>query len=519
MPSLYQRLGSIVKGVLSGFDRIVFKGCIRPLMYEAGVASFLQSQGVLNKEYKAWALAQTKTLIDDAEALSQNERQESIKPIVSAKIRKEKLAREQQDKLGITEGLIGVWWAMEVCNTYKAKFSTTQTYPRMTHSRTKCKHLYFYFDHPEFGFMNIRLQTWFPFHIQIAMNGREWLRRSLAREGIGFNAHRNKFLHIDDMKAAQALLTRQLDTDWPKMLSGFLPTVFPSKNTALGGHLSYYWTLWQSEWATDYLFTSYKELAPLGERLLRHAFMTGTGERVLRYLDRPFTHAGKPYASNGNDVSSRLLAFQDGLRVRHWVDQNSVKVYTEQNVLRVETTINNPGMFKIYRHREGERKDAPKQLRKMRKGVADVVLRAKISQGVNDRLAAQLCECRQTVSLSETLEKSRRRRKSKGRSIRALDVMGKDRELLLAIADPVYSLGGMTNRELRGKLKVTLTGLTEKQASGKVSRLLRLLRDHGIIRKLPRQRRYRLSAHGAQMTTALAAALSASTEELMGIAA
>ena len=367
--------------------------------------------------------------------------------------------------------------------------------------------------------MNIRLQTWFPFHLQIAMNGREWLRRSLEREGIGFDAQRNKFLHIDDMKAAQALMNRQLDTAWPEMLNGFLPTVFPSMKTALGQQLSYYWTLWQSEWATDYLFTSPQKLAPIGEQLLRQAFMTGTGERVLRYLDRPFTNAGKPYASNDNEVSSRQLRFQDGLRVRHWVDQNSVKVYTEQNVLRVETTINNPSMFKVYRRKEGERKDMPKQRRAMRKGVADVALRAKVSQEVNERLEAGLCECRQRESLSATFAKSRRMRKCKGRNIRALDVMGKDRELLLAIADPVYSLGGMTNRELREKLKGSLVGLTDKQASSKVSRLLRLLRDHGIIRKLPRQRRYRLSAHGVQMTTALAAALSASTEELMGIAA
>ena len=123
MPSLYQRLGSIVKGVLSGFDRIVFKGCIRPLMYEAGVSSFLQGQGVLNKEYKAWALAQTKTLIDDAEALSQSERQEPITQIVSTKIRKEKLAHAQQDKHGIREGLIWVWWALEACNTYSRQNS------------------------------------------------------------------------------------------------------------------------------------------------------------------------------------------------------------------------------------------------------------------------------------------------------------------------------------------------------------------------------------------------------------
>ena len=46
----------------------------------------------------------------------------------------------------------------------------------------KCLHLYHYLIHPLFGFMHLRLQTWFPFSLQVCLNGREWLARQEAKE-------------------------------------------------------------------------------------------------------------------------------------------------------------------------------------------------------------------------------------------------------------------------------------------------------------------------------------------------
>jgi len=519
MSMFLKKFSSLVNGVLSGFDRIVFKGSILPLMHEAGVASFLRGKKIFNKDFKGWMTEQTERIVSHAEEFCQEETGTPITAIRSSKLRKEELARDRQKELEIAEGLLGVWSATEACTTYKARFSRTQSFPQMSREWSKCKHLYFYFDDPSFGFLNVRLQTWFPYHIQIAMNGREWLCRGLEKAGVGFDRHKNKILSVDDYQAAQDLLDLQLDTRWAKTLGQFLPAVFPDMRAILGPHLGYYWTLWQSEWATDHIFSTPRALASVGEQLLQHAFMTGTGERVLRYLDRPFTNAGSPYLSNANEVSSRMLYFQDGLRVRHWVDENSVKAYLEQNVFRVETTINNPGMFNIYRHKEGEPKDAPKKLRPMRKGVVDVAVRSKVSQQINDRLLDQVATCNCTESFMKTLEPASRRRVSKGRIVRGLEVTGKDRSALMAIADPAFAVQGITNKAIREKLKAQLTGMTEKQASAKVSRLLRLLRDHGLIRKRPRQRRYVLTTRGATLTTTLAAALRASTEELMKMAA
>ena len=54
METFLQQFGLKIKGVLTGFDRIVFKGCLRHLSYADGAARFLERRGVLNKDYKAW---------------------------------------------------------------------------------------------------------------------------------------------------------------------------------------------------------------------------------------------------------------------------------------------------------------------------------------------------------------------------------------------------------------------------------------------------------------------------------
>lgn len=521
MDNFINKIGSTVNGIINGFDRITFKGSILPVMHESGAASFLRSKGILNKDYKGWVSQKTATIIESATELARSAGKFGITFIPSSKLRKEDIAKKRQKQLEIESGLIGIWSAIESCRSFKATYCAEKGFPQLRNYPTKCKHLYFYFDHEQYGFMNIRLQTWFPYHIQFCLNGREWLKRSLSKEGIGFKAVDNKFLHIDDYAAAQRLLDSQLDVRYSAMLEEFLPVVFPDLRDIMGQYLSYYWTMWQSEWATDYIFDSPSSIKTFKDNLLKHAFMSGTSTRILQYLDRPITNAGKPYARMNDEVYSRLMDFNDGIRVRHWVGGNSVKIYNQQNVLRVETTISDPGMFKVHRRAQGESEDTAKRQMKLRKSVADVPLRAKLSQEVNDRFTSQLAEFENEKSICDLLSGVCSRKRKAGKNIRGLDVTGKDQMLLLAISDPAFGLDGITNKALRAKLnhRDGFSNLTDKQLSAKVSRQIRLLRDHGIIRKQKNQKRYHLTPKGRQITTALPAMLNASIKGLMEIAA
>ena len=521
MESFINKFSDVIKGTISGFDRIVFKGYILPLMAAAQVMSFCRSRGILNKDYKQWMMKQTEAVIESAEQYAKDNSAFGVIPISTWRIRKEALAHERQQAEGIVNGLIGVWSCMESAFSYRARYCEKSGYPQLRNYQTRCKHLYFYFDDEEFGFMNIRLQTWFPYHIQICLNGREWLRRSLEGAGIDFIAKGNKFLHIADYQRAQELLDKQLDARFTKLLDGFLPIVFPMMQDILGPHLSYYWTLWQSEWATDFIFDSPESLNPIMNSLLRHAHVSGTSSRVLRYLDRPLTKAGNPYLNSNEDVITRVYDFNEGMRIRHWVDKNSVKLYNERNIIRVETTTNDPSKFKAYRHKQGQSPEERKQLLPLRKGVMDIPLRAKVSQQVNDRFVENLTVQHDETPAGKFIDEISHHVVKGGRRFRALDVVGKDRELLKAISDPAFRVSGLTNKMLREHLSSTDFGSkrTDKQLSAKVSRHLRILRVHGIIRKLPRQHRYQLTLKGVRMTNIINAVMAVSTENLLEMVA
>jgi hypothetical protein len=450
MDTFLQRFAGKIKGVITGFDRIVFKGCLRPLMFAAGAQGFFQSRGILNKDYKAWVRAQSAKLIDAAETYARTSCGRGITSIPSCHERKESIAHARQQALGIQSGLIGVWSCTEACTTYRAHYDAQAGFPQLRRDFARCKHLYFYYDHPLYGFLSVRVQTWFPYGIQIALNGREWLRRSLDKERIDFVLHGNKFLHMADYARAQKLLDAQTDARWLPLLAGFLPAVFP-----------------------------------------------------------------KP------ELLTRASSWHDGMRIRHWVDKNSVKLYNEQNVLRAEMTMNNPGMFRVFRRPESTPLGHPKRRMALRKGLADIPLRTQVSADVNHRFMEQMATLRDDTPLRDVLRDLTRASVQDGRRIRALDITGKDQTLLLAIADPHYVVCGLTNRRLQQALRTSpwTKGGTDKQLSARISRHLRLFRDHGLIRKMPNQRKYILTEKGRTLTTALNAMLAASTQQLMEKAA
>jgi len=521
MKHIIQRFGRAVKGILTGFDRIVFKGSILPLTHEEGAMSFCGHRGILNKDYKSWMMEQTEALVEAVDKYAKEQCGRGITHLNTWRHDKDKLAEKRREKEGIDSGLIGVWSCLESGRSYRARYSAEAGYPQLRHYRTQCKHIYQYFDDEDYGLMNVRLQTWFPYHIQVCMNGRHWLRRTLEKKNIRFYHKGNKLVYIEDHQEAQSILDDQPRRQWPGLLDRFLPGVFPTMRQTLGSYLNYYWTMWQSEWATDILFDRPETVQSITDDLMRHAFITGTANRILRYMDRPLTLSGQPYKSLPNDIVSRFMDFQEGIRVRHWVDRNSVKVYNEQNVLRIETTMNAPEMFKVYRRAQGEPSTASKKLRQLRKGVADVPLRASVSQQINNRFMDNLAAFPDQTPLRDLLGDLTRPFRKNGRRIRALEPTSKDRELLEALNDPAFSLSGITNACLRKRLSSTAwgRGRTDKQLSARISRHLRLLRDHGLIRKLPNRRRYHLTNKGRKFITAVSSALAASTQQLMKMAA
>jgi len=518
---LIARLGHAIVAVISGLDRIMLKGCFRHLMYPEGAMDFLRLRKVLNKDYKDWAQAQSQQLIASVEQYAEEHTGRGIIAIPSSRIRKEELAHRQQKEMGIENGVIGAWSCVEAGQSFRACFDREKGFPQLRWEEVRCKHLYLYLDHQDYGFCNLRIQTWFPYQIQIALNGREWLCRQLDNAGIAYQRSGNKFLELANAKAAQRFLDRQIEMRWPMMLDRLVPLIFPTRAQTMGERMSYYWTVWQSEWATDLICQDSAIARERMDDLLRHALITGTSDRVLRYLARPITRDGHPYARDNSQIVTRVATYHDGVRVRHWAGQNSAKVYNEQNVIRVETTINDAAAFRVMRKTENAPARSPKRRLPMRKGVADIEHRAEVSKGINNRVMDHLASLTDTTPLADLISSYTRGFTKDGRRVRALEPVGKDRELLLALGDPKHGIEGLSNGDLREMLGKQTWGkkYAEKPLSARISRHLVLLRNHGLIRKMPRQNRYQLTDAGRQLTAALAVALKSSTKELMKIAA
>ncbi len=147
MNSLLNRFGGSVTGCITGFDRLVFKGILRPIAYAAGVQMFLAVHGVLNKNYKEWMQSQSTTLVQTVDEYAKATCGQGITWIPSSNIRKEVLAHKRQKETGISEGLVGVWACLESCNSFRAVFDSAAGYPQLIPNPTRCKHLYFYYEH------------------------------------------------------------------------------------------------------------------------------------------------------------------------------------------------------------------------------------------------------------------------------------------------------------------------------------------------------------------------------------
>jgi hypothetical protein len=380
--------------------------------------------------------------------------------------------------------------------------------------------------HPSFGLMHARIQTWFPFAIQVCLNGREWLARQLDQAGLGYERRDNKFTDVEDFAKAQALLDRQLRTPWPQTLDRIARTIHPAHPQLLGRlPIPYYWSVYQSEWATDVAFHTRGNAQRLFGQWVRHAITSYRSADVMRFLGRTVPSHGQTHAGFEGEVVSTLRQREEGLCVKHWVNGNSIKMYDCDRLVRIETTINQAEQFKVFRPKEGGPEE-DKAWRTMRRGVADLHRRAEVSQAANERYAAATAAVQETTPLKEVAEPLCRRAPAPGRAhnrkVRALNPLAADDAgLLEAVNDPKHTTNGLRNRDLVAVLyaKPARTKAEARRRSARVSRLLRLLRAHGILQKIPRTHRDLVTTEGRTVVTALLAARNANTDFLMRNAA
>jgi hypothetical protein len=451
----------------------------------------------------------------------------TVQYLQSSKGDKEAIARAIARKDKITEGPVCALTCVEPCwgfDVYRNR--ETKKLDLVQRSR-KCLYVYQYWQHPLLGWMNARIETWFPFSIQICMNGREWLARQMDRAGIGYRQQDNCFPWVADGKQAQQLMDMQLQTNWPELLDGIAGLLNPLHDEIFRRFpIQYYWSTYQSEWATDISFRTAADLKRLYPLLVHHAMTTFSSPDVLRFLGKKLTVSGEVPGKVAAEVTSDLKRRQEGVRIKHRYNDNSVKLYDKAytsvgSVLRAELTMADPEDFKVYRRPEGDA-DAPMAWLRMRKGIADLHRRAEVSQKANDRYLDALASVDDSASLRELVGPIEKPVAWNGKRVRALHPFDEqDRLLLETISRGEFMINGLRNKDLQPLLHPTTAKSDEerRRRSSAISRKLRLLRAHHLIRKVPGSHRYHVTPKGRQIASAVIAAANATINLLIPKAA
>lgn len=469
---------------LSCFDRVVITGSLVDVGYAKAMTGFLYRLGLPIFEYPDWASQFRDELREHAEAVARDNGLE-IEFIRKKNFRKEERVREVLAERGGHPGLVHVFSAMESCTAFRPWHDkkTHKTFLKTTPG--KCLHYYFYFILPDLGLCYLRVPTWAPFRLQFYFNGHNELARKLDKKNIAYTMLDNAFVQIDDADQAQKLahtirpdrLHKRLD----QVVKAYCPIVrhFPS---------GYHWSIMQVEYATDIVFKRQKELAPIYEELVRTAIHSVKPDHVATFLGRKLSANFEDEL--GNDFHTRI----EGTRIKHHMGKAAIKMYDKQGiVLRIETTCNDVSFFKHYRkvvHRDGNesRKFAP-----FKKSIYSLPDLLDTLGDANRRYLAFISAIDDPTNAIKDLEKISKPARADHRSYRGFNLFhGDDLELFRVITRGEFNISGFRNSELRKHLP--------RKSPGQISRMIKRLRKHGLLKKATHCYKYYLTNLGRRVT-------------------
>jgi hypothetical protein len=333
--------------------------------------------------------------------------------------------------------------------------------------------------------------------------------------GIKYHRRENCFPWVEDLTKAQQLLDQQLRVSWKRSRDKIADAIHPAhKQIFAGDIMDRYWSVREAEWATDVMFDSPSSLAPLYRSLVRHAITTFSSSDVMRFLGRKL---------NGNFSGETVSDYKhrpEGIRVKHRINSNSLKIHDQQaTILRVETTINNPRDIKVYRKKQND-PSAKRSWQPLRKGIADLHRLASVSQKSSERYLDALALVDTTTRVGEAIDTFSRPVVTKKGRFRARRWDENDTRLLQAVNRGEFTITGFRDRDISSLLYSTPPTSPEeiRRRRSRVTRLLRILREHKAICKTPKTHRYRMTSKARELVSGILAAREATLSSLINVA-
>ncbi|MEN6577105.1 MAG: MarR family transcriptional regulator [Phycisphaerales bacterium] len=472
-----------VEGVLSCYDRVIVTGSVQPLCYAKGMTRYLSQNGVRVFDYAAWAQPKRDEIRANAERVAQANGI-TIEFIRKKGMRKEDRINAIMKDRGDHAGLVHIFSAMESCNTYEPWHDKASGKTYVRYSQGKCLHYYFYFIDAALGLCYLRVPTWAPFRLQFYFNGHAWLASQLKQRGIAYTLRDNAFVHVSDYAQANALADG-LD---PHVLHAVLDRVAQQYCPVIGSlGLRVTWSLMQAEYATDLVFQSRADLQAVYPLLVETLIHTVKPDDVATFLGR------KLHGAYTGEVTSSLNKRILGTRIKHSMGPTSIKLYDKfAQVLRVETTTNDVSFFKQYRqvqHRDGT---CETQWTTMKKTIYSLAPLREVMVAANHRYLDLISSLERPdigVAGSQRLRQLTETKTEPPHRYKGFNPLAEeDAAVFRVLLRGEFAISGFTSRALHA--------LLSDKTTGQVSRLLKRLRVHGLIKKVGHRYKYYLTEFG-----------------------
>jgi hypothetical protein len=395
--------------------------------------------------------------------------------------RKDAVAQDYLARFTGEEGLLFVGKAQEkasVFRTEKRRDAEGKTYPWIIRSTAMPNHYYFYILDRDFGPLFIKFCSYFPYPAKLCLNGHEWLKRQLTQREIPFEPLDNGIRSADSARRVQqvadTLTADKIEAVFRKWLRR-LPHPFTAGQRKAG--YRYHLSILQAEFALTQVLDRPHTGRGFFEEVIRENLDIGRPDQMQLIFKRR--------VSRRTPGSFRTRVLTEGvvpsLHVQY--KQATVKQYhKEGQALRTETTINNTYNFEIGR--------ALRNLPALREiGFAANRRLLHVEYLSHDCLIGDdhLDRCTQPVVVDSQRAAALR--------------LGDRRVLALMQTLCLFALHprGFRHRDIRASVGQLLSGPLDDYAASQMTYDLRRLRLHGLIDRVPRSHRYRITESGARL--------------------
>jgi len=466
-----------VKLAVEGIDRMYLNIYVPKLQHEQGIVWFFREHRGLPVPSAAVMSPMSRNFVAKLEGYAA---QHEV-PLVQFRKgqRKDEVMAEHLRKFQRPEGVVFIGKAQEktpVFRTEKRKSPTTgRPYPWIVRSTAMVNHYYVYAVDRDFGPFFLKFCSYFPFNAKLCLNGHEYAKCQLARQGIAFEALDNGVLSCADperlQKICDGLSAQKIDALLRKWLR-LLPHPFTGADRRAG--YRYDVSVLQAEFSLTQVLDRPVHGRLFFEQVIRENLDLGRPQEVQLIFNRKITRKTPGRFRTRvltQDVTPSLNVFYKNTRIKQY--------HKENRALRTETTINNSYDFGI-----GKRLCNLPKLRE-------------VGFAANRRLLDVEHISHDCILAEDAFQ-----------AINSPVAQGCQRASGLRFADPrVHALlhavilfrqlaQGFRSSDLRQHLAALSGRDPESVSQGAVTYQLRRLRLHGLIERLPDSFRYRVTQFG-----------------------